>query len=113
MVSLAGRVSKKGILRVALVTVSGWFGEWSYFVSLVRALTDWVYSGDLSAFPRMAVMPPLNVYDPTFWYGIKWGVAFYRGGINPADLLNGLGLILLGSLGWIFYEFLKGSAISK
>jgi hypothetical protein len=42
------------------------------------------------------------------FYGISWRVAFYRGGIGTEDLLNGLGLLLISALFWVFYEFLKG-----
>jgi len=90
----------KRILQIGLLVFSGWFGEWSYVVAAVRSLIDWLAGG--SAFPRLAGF--------TWYYGLTWRVAFYRGGIDSEDLLNGLGLLLIPSLLWVFYEFLKGKA---
>ena len=91
-------VSKKGFLRVVTLAFSAWFGEWPYSVSLARALVDWLRGG--SAFPRIA--------DFNWYYGLTWRVAFYRGGIEPQDFLNGLGIVLIPAVLWIFYEFLRG-----
>lgn len=88
----------KRVLQVALLVFSGWFGEWSYLVAAVRSVIDWAFGG--SAFPRIASF--------TTFYGFSWRVAFYRGGIGTEDLLNGLGLLLIPALFWVFYEFLKG-----
>jgi len=91
-------VAKKRLLQVATLVFSGWFGEWSYSVSLARALVDWFRGG--SAFPRIA--------DFNWYYGLTWRVAFYRGGIEPQDFLNGLGIVLIPTVLWILCEFLKG-----
>lgn len=88
----------KRIVQVLLLIFSGWFGEWSYIVSAVRSVLDWMYGG--SAFPRIA--------GYSEFYGLTWRVAFYRGGIGVEDSLNGIGLLLIPALVWIFYEFFKG-----
>lgn len=88
----------KRIVQVLLLIFSGWFGEWSYAVSGIRSVLDWMYGG--SAFPRIAQF--------SWLYGYTWRVAFYRGGIGLEDLLNGIGLLLIPALAWTFYEFFKG-----
>ena len=90
----------KRVVQIALMFFSCWFGEWSYVVAAVRSVADWLVGG--SAFPRLASYTP--------YYGLSWRVAFYRGGIGVEDLLNGIGLLLIPSLLWIFIEFWKGKA---
>lgn len=96
------RISIRGSLQVLWLIVCGWAGEWSYFVSLVRSMNDWLWTRELSAHPRL-VSWTLDVY------GLSWRVAFYRGG--PVDLGiftdNGLGIALLAGILFIFVEFLK------
>lgn len=96
------------IPQFAFVVVSGWFGEWSWLVSAARAFGDWARTGDITAFPRLAVVPPMNAFDPNFWYGLTWRIEVYRGGIDLQQFLSGFGLLLLAGLSWTFYElFLK------
>jgi hypothetical protein len=86
------------LLQICLLVISGWFGEWSFVVSWIRAASYWAAGG--SAFPRLVNWAP--------FYGLTWRVAFYVGGFDIQTLLYGLGLFLGGGIIWIFYEFLKG-----
>jgi hypothetical protein len=67
-------------------------------VAAARSVIDWLVGG--SAFPRIASF--------AWFYGFTWRVAFYRGGISSQDALNGLGLLLIPTVFWIFYEIVKG-----
>jgi predicted RNA-binding Zn-ribbon protein involved in translation (DUF1610 family) len=90
----------KGILQVALLFVSGWFGEWSFIMAFFRSVKDWLRGG--SAFPR--------IVSPVSWYGLTWAVKMHRGGISRKDLLmEGVGLLLIPAILWIFYELFKAA----
>jgi hypothetical protein len=90
---------------------SGWFGEWSYFISLIRAIKDIVRSGSL-AYP-IPNIPSLDTEE--ILYGISWGTEFYRGTSNQTiiahALQNGLAIAILVGLLWFFIEYLKGRKI--
>jgi hypothetical protein len=89
----------KPILQIGLIVFSGWFGEWPFIVSAIRAVNDWRRGG--LAFPRMVGSPS--------WRGVAWAVKFYRGSISRKDFLGGIGLLLIPALFWVFYELLKSS----
>jgi hypothetical protein len=109
----SGRIVGR-ILQLVFLAASGWFGEWSWFVSAARAIIDMAYTRSFSAFPRLAIAPALNPFDASFWYGLTWRVAYYRGATTFDKLfflsrdLSGLGTFLLIGLSWTLYEiFLK------
>jgi hypothetical protein len=103
--SLVIGLRKGRILQITFLVVSGWFGEWSFVVSLLRAFADWLQAGYPRSYPRIVSMPSLDVFSPpfSFWYGITWRVEFVVGDLA----FVGVALALLAALVWVFYEFLK------
>jgi len=97
---------KKRLALVTALVFSGWFGEWSYFASLIRAIIDWFSTGYISAHPRFITPQSL----PEVFYGITWRVAFFRGAEATETIFaqNGFGVAILVGLSWLFYEYLKG-----
>ena len=78
--------------------VGGWFGEFSFWVSWLRAITDIWNTGFLSA------TPIIRNFD--WMYGFSWGVGFTRGAI--VDIVTALMFLLTLPIGWILYEYYKG-----
>jgi len=99
-------ISKKRLFTVAAMVFCGWFGEWSYLASLIRAIIDWLGTGYISAHPRFITPQSL----PDWFYGIAWKVAFYRGAEATETIFiqNGFGSAVLVGLAWLFIEYLKG-----
>lgn len=99
----AMRLVQAFILAFSFLAISGWFGEWSLIVSLVRSFSDSLQAGVPRSFPRIVGLPPLNMLDPSFWYGITWRVHFEIGDIP----LIGITLGIFAAFVLIFWELLK------
>jgi len=92
----------KGLLGVALLLFSGWFGEFSFFISLCRVLQDTLQAGCLRAYP--IISPPIGSPQFSWWYGISWRVHFSIGA--PVEFVA-IAFVLLVLWGWVFFELFR------
>lgn len=97
---------RRPVLQALFLLFAGWFGEWSYLVSLARSIPVILRGGGEFAVPRIA--------DFTWNYGVTWRVGFYVFIGSPVSLsdigLNALALLLIVPLVWIAYEIFKFQA---
>jgi hypothetical protein len=90
-----GRIHYRRLFQIIFLIFSGWFGEFSYLISLLRVIEDTIRAGYLRSTPY---------FQYNGLYGLSWRVHFYIG--SPVEFVAGIPILLV--ILWILYEFYRG-----